>query len=224
MMGFKTYLIKYMEKSNKILTTLKEMFPNAGCELIYNNLFELLIAVSLSAQTTDKRVNEVTKELFQKFPTPYDLYKANYNDVYTIILPLGLAKQKTKNIILLSKKLIDEFNGNVPSTINELVKLPGVGRKTASVILMEGFSIPTIPVDTHVLRVSNRLGLVNSEDVRVVENELEKQFTQDNWYYVHHCLLFFGRYLCKAKNPECNRCPFQNLCIKNDKKPPMNLR
>lgn len=213
-----------MTKSNRILNELKELFPNAGCELIYHNLFELLIAVSLSAQTTDKRVNAVTEVLFAKYPTPELLANSKEEDVYPIILPLGLAKQKTKNIIELSKKLINNYNGVVPSTQEELEKLPGVGRKTANVILMEGFHIPRIPVDTHVLRVSNRLGLVNSDNVLVVEKTLEQEFDESEWYYVHHCLLFFGRYLCKAKNPDCNKCPFINDCIKNDKKPPMNLR
>lgn len=213
-----------MEKSNRILTELKSMFPNAGCELVYHNLFELLIAVSLSAQTTDKRVNEVTHVLFSKYPSPYLLANSQEDDVYKIILPLGLAKQKTKNIIELSKILVNEYNGNIPSTQEELEKLPGVGRKTSNVILMEGFHIPRIPVDTHVLRVSNRLGLVNSDNVEIVEKVLEKQYDKSEWYYVHHCLLFFGRYLCKAKNPDCNNCPFINDCIKNDKKPPLNLR
>ncbi len=197
-----------MEKLNK----LKEMFPNASCELVYHNHFELLIAVSLSAQTTDKRVNMVTPVLFEKYSTPYLLANASYNDVYNIIVSLGLAKQKTKNIISLSQKLINDFNGNVPNTFEQLILLPGVGRKTANVILMEGFSIPRIPVDTHVLRVANRLNLVNTNDVLEVEKQLEQLYPMNEWYYVHHTLLFFGRYFCLAKNPKCDECPFNIDC------------
>lgn len=197
-----------MEKLNK----LKAMFPNASCELIYHNHFELLIAVSLSAQTTDKRVNVVTSTLFKKYPTPVLLANANYEDVYNIIVSLGLAKQKTKNIISLSQKLINDFNGIIPNTLEQLVSFPGVGRKTANVILMEGFSIPRIPVDTHVLRVANRLNLVDTTDVLQVEKQLEQLYPINEWYYVHHTFLFFGRYFCYAKNPKCNECPFKGEC------------
>ena len=164
-----------MEKSNRILQTVKEMFPNASCELNYNNHYELLIAVVLSAQTTDKRVNEVTVELFKKYPTAKDLSNANYNDVYNIISVLGLAKAKTNNIINLSKQLIEKYNNIVPNNREQLQSLPGVGRKTANAVLMEGFRIPAIAVDTHVSRVSNRLGLSNSDDVIGVFNKKQNR-------------------------------------------------
>ncbi len=217
---YKIYSIMFMEKSNNILNTLRKLFPDAKCELEYHNIYELLIAVSLSAQTTDKRVNIVTKQLFKLYPTPYELSKASYDDVYNCIKSLGLAQIKTKNIIALSNKLINDFSsGNseyyVPNTREELMTLPGVGRKTANVILSEGFKIPAIAVDTHIARVSNRLGLVKSNDVYIIEQTLMKLFDESDWYIVHHTLLFFGRYLCKAKNPECNRCPFKENCEEN---------
>lgn len=206
-----------MEKSNRILNTIREMFPNAGCELNYNNLFELIVAVSLSAQTTDKRVNIVTKDLFKKYPKPIDLANANYSDVYEIIKTLGLAKTKTSNIINLSKMLVEKYNGEVPNTREELVKLPGVGRKTANVMLMEGFRVPAIAVDTHVSRVSQRLGLSKSSDVRQIEEDLMNEFIVDDWYFVHHGLLFFGRYFCLAKNPNCSKCPLKDICLYEEK-------
>lgn len=201
-----------MDKSNKILNTIKEMFPNASCELNYNNHFELLVSVVLSAQTTDKRVNLVTKDLFKKYPTAFDLSKAEYNDVYNIIKSLGLTKSKTTNIISLSKVLVDDYNGIVPNTREQLEKLPGVGRKTANAVLMEGFRIPAIAVDTHVSRVSNRLGLSLSNDVKVIEKDLMNLYEEKDYYFVHHGLLFFGRYHCKSQSPNCEECKLKEYC------------
>lgn len=217
MKDYKIYLIKYMEKSNKIFNTIKEMFPDASCELVYHNMFELLIAVTLSAQTTDKKVNQVTPFLFAKYPTPKLLAEASFEDIYNIIKPLGLANNKSKNIIGLSKILVEKYNSIVPNNREQLESLPGVGRKTANVILMEGFKIPTIPVDTHVSRVAIRLGLTQSENVNAIEQELMKTFPINEWYYVHHCLLFFGRYFCLSKNPKCNECKLKDLCNYNKK-------
>lgn len=214
----KTYLIKCMEKSNRILLTIKEMFPNASCELNYSNLYELLIAVVLSAQTTDKRVNIVTKDLFAKFPTVESLSIATFNEVYDLIKSLGLAKTKTKNIIELANVLKEKYNSVVPSTREELESLPGVGRKTTNVMLMEGFKIPAIAVDTHVSRVSQRLSLSNSEDVKKIEKDLMNTFKEEDWYHVHHGLLFFGRYFCLAKNPKCDECTLKDLCNYHNKK------
>lgn len=190
------------------------MFPNAKCELDYKNNFELLIAVSLSAQTTDILVNKVTKELFEKYPDAFHLAKASQSDVREIIKPIGLSNNKSKNIIELSKKLVLEKGGNVPSDYEYLVTLPGVGRKTANVVLSEGFNIPRIAVDTHVLRVSNRLGLANTTNVLIVEEELMKKFPRNDWHKLHHLLIHFGRYFCKAKNPLCDNCKFKNICTK----------
>ena len=203
-----------MEKSNRILNTITEMFPEASCELDYNNLYELIVAVVLSAQTTDKRVNIVTKELFSKYKTVYELSNAKYEDVLNIIKSLGLAKTKTKNIIDLAKALVEKHNGEIPNTREKLESLPGVGRKTCNVMLMEGFKIPSIAVDTHVSRVSQRLGLSKSDNVRIIENDLMKTYPEDKWYNVHHGFLFFGRYFCLAINPKCDKCPLIDLCLK----------
>lgn len=191
------------------------MFPNASCELNYNNLFELLVAVVLSAQTTDKRVNEVTKILFQKYNSPISLSQADYNEIYEIVRPLGLAKSKAQNIIQLSKVLNTKYNDIVPNTREELESLPGVGRKTANAVLMEGFRIPAIAVDTHVSRVSFRLGLSKDDNVLKIEQDLMKLFPKDEWYFVHHGLLFFGRYFCTAKKPNCEICKLKDICNYN---------
>ena len=201
-----------MEKSNRILTTIREMFPDASCELNYNNIFELLIAVVLSAQTTDKRVNIVTNELFKKYPDAITLGNADYKDVYEIIKSLGLAKTKASNIISLSKTLVEKYQSNVPNIKEQLESLPGVGRKTANAVLMEGFRIPAIAVDTHVSRVSNRLGLSNSDNVRIIEQDLMKTYDIKDWYFVHHGLLFFGRYFCLSQNPKCIECKLKDIC------------
>ena len=205
-----------MERSEAkfILDTLKHKYPEAKCELEYHNNFELLIAVSLSAQTTDKRVNVVTKELFKKYDNPYKLKDANYDEVKEIIKSLGLSSSKARNIIDISKKIVENFKGKVPSTREELMLLPGVGRKTSNVVLSVGFNIPAIAVDTHVKRVSNRLGLSNNDDVLKIEEDLMSLYDEKDYYSVHHCLIFFGRYLCKAKNPNCDICPFKDKCKK----------
>jgi len=179
------------------------MFPNAKCELNYNNLFELVIAVVLSAQTKDERVNEVTKILFKKYGNPNLLSKANCLEIEDIIKPLGMYKMKAKNIIELSKK-IDNM-GFIPNTLDGLMSLDGVGRKSANVILSEYFKIPRIAVDTHVYRTSNRLGLA-SGNVFDVEDELMKKFDEKYWYFIHIHLVLLGRYICKAKSPLCDKC------------------
>ena len=203
---------------NKIYHILAEMFPNACCELVYNNVFELLVSTVLAAQATDKSVNLVTGELFSKYPTAFELSNANIDDVKQIIKSIGLASTKAKNIINLSKKLVNDHNGNVPKNFDYLITLDGVGRKTANVVLAEGYNIPRIAVDTHVLRVSNRLGLATSDNPLVVEKSLMEIYPEDIWGDLHLKLLFFGRYFCKAKNPECENgvnCPFKNICKKD---------
>lgn len=185
------------------LNSLDQMFPNAKCELNYNNLFELVIAVVLSAQTKDERVNEVTKILFKKYGTPSLLSKANPSEIEDIIKPLGMHKMKSKSIIELSKK-IDNM-GFIPDTLDGLMSLDGVGRKSANVILSEYFKIPRIAVDTHVYRTSHRLGLAKGS-VLDVENELMKKFEEKYWYFIHIHLVLLGRYICKAKQPLCDKC------------------
>lgn len=193
----------------KILNYLDELFPNAHCELLYNNKFELLIAIVLSAQTTDVKVNNITPILFKKYPTPSDLATADLNDVINILRPLGLANAKAKNIISTAKIL---ENKEVPSTREELMSLPGVGRKTANVFLAEGLKVNAFAVDTHVLRVSNRLGISNSDDPMVVEKDLTKYFKEEDWIKLHHQFIFFGRYFCKAKKPNCIECKLKEHC------------
>lgn len=206
-----------MEKLNKdlIFEELGKMFPDAQCELDFRNPFELIVAVTLSAQTTDKRVNIVTKELFEKYNSPEKLMNADYQDVMEIIKSIGLAKTKANNIINLSKMLVEKYNGLVPKTMEELILLPGVGRKTASVVMSVGYDLPAIAVDTHVSRVSNRLNLSNSSDVIQIEKDLKNLYEEDKWGLVHHRLLFFGRYFCKAKNPMCDECKFKDICVKD---------
>lgn len=201
-----------------ILEKIQTLFPNAKCELIYHNVFELLIAVSLSAQTTDKAVNKVTPILFAKYPDAYALAQADILDVEQILAPIGLFKNKSRNIINLSKKLVEKYQGNVPNYQSDLESLPGVGRKTANVVLTEGFNIPRLPVDTHVERVSKRLGIVE-DDKSVLETELTLMslIPEENWHKAHHLLLFMGRYQCFAKKPNCQNCILFEQC-KYDKK------
>lgn len=197
----------------EILKEIEKMFPNAGCELNYQNIFQLIIAVSLSAQTTDKSVNLVTPVLFEKYPTCYELAKADVNDVKEIIKSIGLSNNKSKNIIELSKTLVDKYNGKVPNTQEDLESLPGVGRKTANVVLTEGFKIARLPVDTHVERVAKRLGLVEEKSsVLETEKVLTSLIDEEYWHKAHHLLLFFGRYHCFAKKPMCNNCFYQEKC------------
>lgn len=197
-------------KYDIIHSEISKLFPEAKCELVYNNIFELLVSVVLSAQTTDQKVNKVTPILFEKYPDSYQLGRADFDEVCSIIKPIGLAQMKAKNIINLSRKLFEEKGGIVPADFEYLVTLPGVGRKTANVILAEGFNLPAIAVDTHVLRISNRLGLSNSDNPDVVEKKLRNIYPEECWADVHIKLLFFGRYLCKAKNPNCAICPFKD--------------
>lgn len=206
-------MLKQDNRINEILRVIYTMFPNAHCELNYRNVFELSVATILSAQTTDKSVNKVTPELFLKYPTPFELAEANEEDVFNIIKTIGLARTKTKNIVSFAKKLVNNFDGVVPDSFDDLVKLPGVGRKTANVILTEGFNVPRIPVDTHVERVSKRLMLVDESDsVLTTEMKLMDQLDYEDWHLSHHLLLFFGRYHCLAKNPNCEKCPLKNEC------------
>lgn len=202
-----------IKKAEWIVETLEAMFPNAKAELDFTNNFELLVAVVLSAQTTDVAVNKVTPTLFKSYPNPNVLSNAKQEDVENHIKSIGLYRNKAKHLIGLSKKIVEEHNGIVPNTRKELEALPGVGRKTANVVLANAFNKPTIAVDTHVQRVSIRLGLAkkNSSPLQV-ENSLYKIFPKDTWIKLHHQLIFFGRYQCLARNPRCHNCPFFDIC------------
>ncbi|MBR3661413.1 MAG: endonuclease III [Bacilli bacterium] len=208
-----------MMKKNILLIRnyLDELYENPRCELEYNNDYELLIAVMLSAQTTDKSVNKVTKILFSKYNSLDSLASADINDLKEIIRPIGNFNKKSLNIINIARSLLDNFGGIVPKTHEGLECLSGVGRKTANVILGELYNIPSLAVDTHVLRVSNRLGLANTKDVLEVEKKLKKSFPKESWVKVHKQLVLFGRYNCKAIKPDCNNCKLQDICKHNKK-------
>ncbi|NLZ74946.1 MAG: endonuclease III [Erysipelotrichia bacterium] len=200
--------------SETIYKRLLELFPNASCELNYKNDYQLIVAVVLSAQTTDIAVNKVTDVLFKKYPNVYSLAIANTKDVEKIIKPIGLYKNKTKNIINLSKAIVEQFAGVVPNTYKELITLDGVGRKTANVVLSELFNVPAIAIDTHVNRVSKRLGLVKKDaSIIEVERKLQETFKKEYWSKLHHLLIHFGRYKCLARNPKCENCPFIEICV-----------
>lgn len=196
-----------------ILDKLEEMFPDARCELNHRNNFELLIAVMLSAQTTDASVNKVTPELFKKYPTAIAMSQADEMDVRRLIHNIGLYKNKAANVIKCSQQLVERFNGQVPSDMKQLTSLSGVGRKTANVVQGVGFDIPSMPVDTHVERVSKRLALAKEADtVEQIEKKLRRKLKRERWNKAHHELIFFGRYFCTARAPKCIECPFTGSC------------
>ena len=189
------------------------MYPDAHCELNYTTIFELLVAVMLSAQTTDVSVNKVTPALFAKFNTPELFASASLSDVENCIRSLGLYKNKSKNLIEMSRVLLEKYNGIVPSSKDELLTLPGVGVKTASVVLIEGYKIPAFPVDTHVERISKRLGIAkNSDNAIDVMNKLMKKYPKEMWGKLHHQMIFFGRYTCIARKPKCDQCLLKEKC------------
>ena len=207
-----------MKRSTKeyIIENLNRLYPDAHCELNHKDSFELLIAVVLSAQTTDVSVNRVTPALFEKYPDAISLSEASEEDVMRLIHSIGLYKNKSRNIINLAKELVKRFDGEVPSKREELESLPGVGRKTANVVLSNCFDYPAFAVDTHVSRVSKRLMIARKEDdVLTIEKKLMKFFPRNCWSRLHHQFIFFGRYKCKAKNPECTDCPFRDSCRKD---------
>ena len=197
---------------NKIFKILKKENPSPTTELNYKDVFTLLVAVVLSAQSTDKGVNKVTEKLFKKADTPEKMYKLGTSKIKNLIKNIGLFNSKAKNVFLLSKKLIEEFNSVVPNNRDELIKLPGVGRKTANVILNTYFNKPFIAVDTHLFRLGNRIGLAKGKNVLEVENNYLKIIP--NWAMkdAHHWLILHGRYVCKARNPECNVCKIKEFC------------
>ncbi len=199
--------------TNKIECYLDKLFPDARCELIYNKDYELLLATMLSAQTMDKRVNMVTAVLFKKYPTIFDLAKADINDIKKIIRPLGNFNVKAYNVLGIAKSLVNDKNGVLPNDREYLESLPGVGRKTANVVLSNIFNVPCIAVDTHVTRVSKRLGLtLDNDNVITIEKKLNDLFDKDNLCKIHHQLVLFGRYYCLARNPKCETCELKDLC------------
>lgn len=201
------------DKCEAIKSYLDEILPDAKCALNYNKDYELVIAVMLSAQTTDKAVNNVTNNLFNKYKTLEEFANANLFDIEKEIQKLGMYKVKAKNIIGICSDLLNKFNGRVPSQKEFLVTLPGVGNKTANVVRAELFNIPEIAVDTHILRISKRLELANEDDTPLeVEHKLRKLFKEEQYIKLHHQLIWFGRTICKAKNPNCNECMIRSFC------------
>ena len=200
---------------NSVFEYLDELFPNPKCELNYEKDYELLIAVMLSAQTTDKRVNMVTDILFKKYDSLEKLALASIDDIRDIIRPIGTFNKKAQNIINISNKLLNEKNGVVPNDRNYLESLDGVGRKTTNVVLSNLYNVPCIAVDTHVSRVSKRLGLAKQDDdVLIIEKKLNKRIPQDKLNRLHHQLVLFGRYYCKAQKPSCDNCKLKAICKK----------
>ncbi|OKZ90336.1 MAG: endonuclease III [Clostridium sp. CAG:307_30_263] len=200
-------------ENKEILDLIYKMFPNPHCELEYFDDFSFLCAVVLSAQTTDKAVNLVTKPLFLKYPTVFDIASSSEDELIPILRPIGLMKNKSHYLIKISKAIVEDYGGKVPHDFDELIKLPGVGRKTANVFLAEIDKRPAIAVDTHVNRVSYRLGLSSSIDnVLKTEHELEAGFDEKDWIKVHYGLLFMGRYKCLSKNPKCSDCNLKSIC------------
>jgi endonuclease III len=201
------------------LDQMGEMFPEAHCELVHSNPFELVIAVALSAQCTDALVNKVTKKLFDKYKTPEDYLKVTIEELQNDIRSIGLFRNKANNIQKLCKLLLEEYNGVVPEDREELQKLPGVGRKTANVVMSVAYDIPAIAVDTHVERVSKRLGFCRWKDsVLEVEKTLMRKVPEEEWSVTHHRIIFFGRYHCKAQNPQCPTCPLLSICREGKKR------
>jgi len=205
--------MKIKERVTYILDELDRMFPDAQCELEHHNELELLIAVMLSAQTTDASVNKLTKSLFKKYKTVEDYAQAPIEQLENDLRTIGLYRNKAKNVKAMAEKLMSDFGGKVPCDHDALQTLPGVGRKTANVVISEGFQVPAIAVDTHVERISKRLGLAQKKDsVLVVEQKLMKLVPQDRWIKTHHQLIFFGRYHCKSLNPSCQNCQLIHIC------------
>ena len=207
------------DKIEGIISYLDELYPDARCELHYTEDYELLIATVLSAQCTDKRVNEVTKVLWENYDI-FSLAKANQKDIESIIRPVGSYTKKASYLIYIAKSLVENYEGHVPNNRDYLESLPGVGRKTCNVVLSNIYDIPAIAVDTHVERVSKRLGLAyKNDEVFVVERKLMKKFPKEKWSRLHHQLVLFGRYKCKAIKPECEDCKLKEFCkyFKNKK-------
>lgn len=212
-------MVKKLNKKEvlEVLDILEETYPGAHCELNHNTPFQLLIATILSAQTTDVKVNQVTSNLFYEYPDLESFLKLSVEELQSRIKTIGLHKSKSNNIIKTCKLLKEKFGGIVPNNLEDLTSLYGVGRKTANVVLSNAFNVPAIAVDTHVLRVSNRIGLVMAKDPLETEKQLMVAIPKDMWSRAHHLIIFHGRRTCKARKPECYRCPLINICKYDNK-------
>lgn len=203
---------KFAAPVAEVLKVLAELYPDAECALTYRNPYELLIATILSAQCTDARVNQVTPALFARFPTPEAMAAAGLEDIIDLIRSTGFFNNKAKNILTCCRDLVTRHDGQVPDTLEELVKLAGVGRKTANVVLGNAFGVPGITVDTHLGRVSRRLGLTRHDDPVKVEHDLMKLIPKDQWTVFSHRVIHHGRALCAARKPKCQACPLSGVC------------
>ena len=199
-------------RTKKIVEILKETYPDAKCELNYETPLQLLVATVLSAQTTDKKVNEVTEDLFKDYPDLDAFLTISNEELEDRIKQIGLYRNKSKNLILMFRQIKENFNGEVPNTMEGITSLAGAGRKTANVVLSNAFGVPSIAVDTHVFRVANRLDLANSDNVLEVEKQLQKELPKKEWSLMHHMLIFHGRRCCIARKPKCEECPLNHIC------------
>jgi endonuclease-3 len=200
------------QRIESVLDILEKAYPDATTELVHKNPFQLLIATMLSAQTTDKQVNKVTPALFERFPDAGSIAAADIGEIEGLIKTCGFYKTKARNIKEACRVIAEKYQGRVPDTLDGLTSLPGVGRKTANVVLSNAFGADAIAVDTHVFRVSNRLGLADSEDVLRTEQQLMENIPKDKWSRAHHWLIHHGRRVCKARKPLCGECPLAELC------------
>jgi endonuclease-3 len=216
-MAKKTILNKDKARALKIQQILKKTYPEVKTQLHHANSFQLLVSTMLSAQCTDKQVNQVTKVLFRQLKTPHDFASAANETIEALIRPTGYFRNKAKNIKNCSKHLLDKYNGRVPQSLKELTELPGVGRKTANVVLGSAFNIPGMVVDTHVARISKRLGFTDSDNAVKIEYDLMGIIPKENWNDFSLQLIYFGRDICKARKPACPTCPLYDLCEFPDK-------
>lgn len=199
----------------EVLDILEEEYPEAKCALHFKDMFQLIVAVALSAQTTDASVNKATPKLFANYDTPEKLAQADPVDIEPYLKTIGMYRNKSKNLVNMSKMIVEDFGGRAPDNYDDLIKLPGVGRKTANVVLSVGFGEPRIAVDTHVFRLANRIGFVDAKDVLKTEMDMMAKIPKDRWSLAHHCLIFHGRRCCKARKPDCEACAIEAICKKN---------
>lgn len=198
--------------NDKIIEILKEDYGETTCGLDFENPYELLVATILSAQCTDVRVNKITPDLFKKYPTVQDLALANTGELQDAIHSCGFYQNKSKSLLGASQKIVTDFNGEVPNNMDDLISLPGVGRKTANVVLSNAYGVQAIAVDTHVFRVANRLGMADAKNVLETEMQLQKNIPQQMWSNAHHWLIWHGRKVCTARSPKCELCDLSGLC------------
>jgi len=209
---FSRPLRAYRVPVREIMQGLLDLYPDARCELVYQNPYELLVATVLSAQTTDAKVNAVTPELFRRYPDARALSEASPEDLYPILRTLGLYRIKAQRLVALARELIERHGGEVPADVESLTALPGVGRKTANVVTANAFAIPAFAVDTHIRRVARRLGLTTSSKPEIVEQEITRIVPKRFWIVLHHALIWHGRRMCHARFPKCHICPLRPMC------------